>query len=90
MTYPDSPQVTADTRVVMIALARIGAEDQAERLADIQAGQAFWARSTDAPYLISSGLAAYAPAGTSWPSAEPPWTARGVAGLGRGTTNSSH
>jgi hypothetical protein len=90
MTYPGGPQVTADNRVVMVALARIGAADQAERLSDIQAGQVFWARNTDAPYLISSGLAAYAPAGTPWPLSEPPWSARGVAVFGSATTNSSH
>jgi hypothetical protein len=90
MTYPDSPQVlSGDGRVVMVALARIMVADLAERLADIQPGSCFWARLDGAAGLIAAGQAAYAPAGTPWPLAEPPWTARGVAGAGRGTTNSS-
>jgi hypothetical protein len=94
MTYPDSPQVVVGTRTLMIALTELEQAGWGGRLPEVAAGQPFWAWSDEwsdqAAELVAAGLAAYAPADTSQPRAEPPWTAHGTSGFARGTSNASH
>ena len=91
MTYPDSAQVTtADSLVLMIALATVGRYDQSGQLPPVQAGESFFARERETAGLVANGLAAYAPADTPLPRPEPPWTVTMVPGLGRGASNVSH
>jgi hypothetical protein len=89
MTYPDSPQVVVGTRTLMIALVELEQSGWAGRLPEVKAGQPFWARTSQAAELVAAGLAAYAPAGTQLPPPEPPYTAHGIPGFARATTNSS-
>jgi hypothetical protein len=82
MTYPDSPQVTAGTRTLMIAAVTLPMQALSGALPAVPAGSAFWYRADRAAGLVSSGQAHYAPAGTDLPPAEPPWTVKGVPGHG--------
>jgi hypothetical protein len=92
MTYPDSPQVVAGTRVLMIALVELEQAGLGGRLPEVAAGQPFWAWSGEwldqASELVAAGLAAYAPADTQL-RAEPPLTAHGSPGFGAATSNTS-
>jgi len=88
-SYPGSPQIVAGDRTLLVAVTQIGLEDQAERFGSISPGTPFWVRSRRAAQIVSSGRAAYAPASTPLPPAEPPWTVRGQPGFARGTTNAS-
>jgi hypothetical protein len=88
MTYPVSPQVVAGTRTLMIALQVLEQQGLSTRLPDVQAGQPLWCRSADAATLVSGGLAAYAPAGTTL-RPEPPFTVAQTPGFGAGTTNAT-
>jgi len=79
------------TPVLMTALAVLCQSTWAGRLADVQPGQAFWARYADQAGLIEAGLARGWQAGDPpAPAPEPAYTAHGTAGFGAGTTNSSH
>ena len=72
----------------MIASVQLPAQNQSGKLPDIQAGQAFFTDPDFVQELVSSGKATVAPAGTP-PPRQPPYSVRGVAGLGRGASNSS-
>jgi hypothetical protein len=87
--YPGSPAIVSGTQVLMIALTELEQSSLSGRLPNVPPGSACWVRSVDAPGLQAGGLAAYAPAGTAQPPAEPPWTAGKIPGFGRGTSNSS-
>lgn len=90
MTYPDSPQVVVGQRTLMIALVELEQSAWSGRLPDVAPGSPFWSRSDRAAGLVSAGLAAYAPAGTPQPPAEPPFTVTQSPGFARGTSNASH
>jgi hypothetical protein len=91
MTYPASPQIVVGTRTLMIAQRRLRQDTISQRLADVQPGQPFYARTDRAAGLVEANLAAYAPTGTPPPPPpEPPWTVSGTVGAAFGTSNASH
>jgi hypothetical protein len=90
MTYPSSPQIVAGTRTLMIALQVLEQQSPSDRLPNVAPLAAFWAKTSEAAELVSGGLAAYAPLGTTLPAAEPPHTVNQVPGFGAGTSNCSH
>jgi hypothetical protein len=87
--FPLLPPVTP---VLMVALppGPLAQSAWSGRLPDIEAGEAFWASSQDAPSLIAAGLAEIAPPDTVAPPVEPAWTAHGQPGFGAGTSNCTH
>lgn len=72
----------------MVASVRLSAQDQSQKLPDIQGGSTFWTDPDFVPGLVSSGKATVAPPGTQ-PSRPPSYSVRSVPGLGRGASNSS-
>jgi hypothetical protein len=85
------PMVPVTHPVLMTALAPLYQALWSGRLPDVAAGQAFWASTLDSPGLIAGGLARLWQAGDPpAPPPEPPWTAHGTAGFGKGTSNCSH
>jgi hypothetical protein len=86
MGFPLPPNVPQ----LMIALQPLSRATWAGRLPPVTTGEAFWASLRDAPSLVSSGLAEYAPPDTVAPPIEPAWTAHGQPGFGAGTSNCSH
>jgi hypothetical protein len=86
------PLVPVPTPVLLVALPP-GPLFQAAwsgRLPNVNAGEAFWASSLDAPDLVAAGLAELAPPDTVAPPVEPKWCAHGTAGFGAGTSNCTH
>lgn len=75
--------------VLLVALQPLTKSSWAGRLPNIGVGDPFWASSREAPGLVASGQAEYAPPGTVAPPPEPPHTVHGTAGFGRGASNSS-
>jgi hypothetical protein len=74
----------------MIALTDLSQASWSGRLPNVTTGEAFWASIRDAPSLVASGLAEYAPPDTVAPPPEPRYTVHGTAGFAAGTSNSSH
>jgi hypothetical protein len=74
--------------VLMVATVQLHAQDQSAKLPDIQAGGTFWTNPDFVAGLVAAGQATVAPPGTV-PSRPPPYSVRGVPGLGRGCSNSS-
>jgi hypothetical protein len=88
MGFPIDP---VPSRVLMVALAVLYQTTHSGRLPNVPIGGVFWASSSDSPGLIAGNLARLWTAGDpAAPAPEPPWTAHGVAGVGKGTTNCSH
>jgi hypothetical protein len=89
MTYPDTPQVIAGSRTLMIAAVPLGMQGLSGPLPGVPAGAAFWYRPDRAGDLVSGSQAHYALAGTALPRAEPPFTTHGTLGFARGSSNAS-
>jgi len=73
----------------MIALQPLTRSVMASRLPNVTPGDPFWASPRDAVWLVADGFAVYAPDGTVAPPPEPPHTANGTPGVGKGASNSS-
>lgn len=82
---------TPSTPVLMTALTPLQQTTWAGRLHNVASGQPFWCKQIDVAPLLAAGYARAWQAGDPpAPPWEPPYTAHGIPGIAKGTTNASH
>lgn len=84
-----STAIISGPPVLMRALIPLRQQSWAGPLPNVAINQLFWANVNQVQQLLNANAAILAPGGSQL-RAEPPYTVRGVPGLGAGTSNASH